>query len=660
MFIEGQIIEFLDDDHLKVGYVRKQERDRLQVVDPRGRHISIAGDRVVVVHQKTSEDGFPGFARELADRIQIRQVDMDVELLWDSLGGSQREYTSAELATLFFSESSPESVSAVFRSLSQDTLYFRRKGTQFLPRTADQVGTERTRRDREFEHEQIRESLAESVNQLLHRKSIEVTPDLAPLLDRIENWMRRSNGDPIGTLLESQAGAARAREAAYNILRRAGRVDPQKDRFLVMAGIDDSFPADVESAANALSANAHGDARFDYRDVPAFTIDDDNTLEIDDAITIKRDGDTLTLGIHIADVSAYVNKGDILDAEASTRSSTIYLPATTVRMFPDRLSTDLASLRQGEDRPAFTVEVQFDFSGSKFIRRDYRLIRSTIRVNRRLSYDSADQLIQDGSDSDLITLHAIAAQLQKERAAQGAITVRRPEFQIHVDETGIHVDKLDPNSPSRLLVSEMMILTNSLAADFASIHNLPIIYRTQEARDASVPTDTANCDPSSMDPIAFEKLRKTFKRSRLSLTPGAHSGLGLTAYAQASSPIRRYADLVTQQQFTSHLRGNPLPYNREELLKILANAETAEQDIRGIEDRSTNYWILEYLSREKMGQPMNAVVLDRKGNIELHDCYLRCRLQSPGGTGNDEPGSMISVMIDSIHPDKGEVRLKRA
>jgi exoribonuclease-2 len=200
-----------------------------------------------------------------------------------------------------------------------------------------------------------------------------------------------------------------------------------------------------------------------------------------------------------------------------------------------------------------------------------------------------------------------------------------------------------------------MILSNGLAADFASIHNVPVIYRTQESRDASAPVDT-----TAMDPIAFEKLRKTFKRSRLSLTPGTHSGLGLTAYTQASSPIRRYADLVTQQQFTAFLRGKPVPYDREELLRILASAETTEQEIRSIEDRSTNYWILEYLSREKMGQPMNAVVLDRKGNIELEECYLRGRLQDPGGTGNDEPGSVISVMIDTIQPDKGEVRFKRA
>src|SRR6188768_1016652 len=268
MFLEGQIIEFLDDDQLKVGYVRKQERDRLQVIDPRGRHISIAGDRVVVVHQKSSEDGFPGFARELSEKIQSRQVEIDVELLWDSLGGNQREFTPAELASLYFSESSPEAISAVFRSLSQDTLYFRRKGAQFLPRTADQVGTERTRRDRQHENEQARENLTESLNRLRRSDTIAITPESALLLDRIQNWMSHGGGDPVGAWLEELAGPAQAREAAYDILRRAGMVDPARDRFLVMAGVKETFPEEAESAAAALPAHVHDSSRIDYRDLP--------------------------------------------------------------------------------------------------------------------------------------------------------------------------------------------------------------------------------------------------------------------------------------------------------------------------------------------------------------------------------------------------------
>jgi len=90
MFLENQIIEYLDDDQLKVGFVRKQEHDRLQVVDPRGRQTSIPGDRVVVIHQKTGENQFPAMARELSERVRVRQEEMDVELLWESVGGKQR------------------------------------------------------------------------------------------------------------------------------------------------------------------------------------------------------------------------------------------------------------------------------------------------------------------------------------------------------------------------------------------------------------------------------------------------------------------------------------------------------------------------------------------------------------------------------------------
>src|SRR5438309_3887501 len=178
----------------------------------------------------------------------------------------------------------------------------------------------------------------------------------------------------------------------------------------------------------------------------------------------------------------------------------------------------------------------------------------------------------------------------------------------------IEITKINPNSSSRFIVSEMMILANGLAADFASLNSIPVIYRTQEPREAMAVGDTP-----AIEALAFERLRKTFKRSRLSLTPGLHSGLGLGAYTQASSPIRRYADLVTQRQFTAKLSGAPVPYGREELLQILATAEAAEQEIRSIEDRSTNYWLLEYLARHKTDEVLAAVVLDQKGTIELQD-----------------------------------------
>lgn len=638
-------MEFLEADELRFAYIRKQERDRLQAIDPRGRNISVNGDRVVVAHAGSTEDDFPAKARSIAERISRRQSEVDVELLWQSLSGKQQEMEASELAALFFSESSPETASAVFRALSHDNLFFRRKGSMFIPRTEEQVTAEQTRRRREREHTAFHENASNLVRQLINGNA-EITPEAEILLDRIQNWLKYGTGDEAAGILEEITGPAKARDAAYEILLHTGRVDPSADRFLVTAGIEPGFSSQLLEAAEQLSPFIHTSERVDFQARHAFTIDDEDTREVDDALTVERSGDETIVGIHIADVSAFVDKGDLLDNEALRRCSTIYLPSVTVPMFPARLSMELTSLMQGAARPAFTVEVRFDGQGN---RTGYRITLSTIFVGKRFSYDEADEALERGSEP-LQMLHHLAEKLRDLRAAQGAITFRRPELKIRVHDHDIQIKKIDPNSPSRFLVSEMMILANGLAADFAALNAIPVIYRTQEPREA-LPAE----DPPAVEAIAFEKLRKTFKRSRLSLTPGLHSGLGLTAYTQASSPIRRYADVVVQRQFTSVLRGRPAPHSREELLQILAAAEGAEHEIRGIEDRSTQYWTLEYLRRHRMNTPLSAVVLDAKGSIELEDYYLRAKV---AGIGKAQPGDKVRVMIDMIDPSKGDLRLK--
>src|SRR6516165_1773987 len=104
MSLEGRIVEFLDAEQLRVGYVRKQERDRLHLVDPRGRNVSISGDRVVIVHGPVDEGEFPALARQLVDRIAAHQSEIDIELLWQSVNGTRRDLESSELAELFFAE----------------------------------------------------------------------------------------------------------------------------------------------------------------------------------------------------------------------------------------------------------------------------------------------------------------------------------------------------------------------------------------------------------------------------------------------------------------------------------------------------------------------------------------------------------------------------
>jgi exoribonuclease-2 len=463
--------------------------------------------------------------------------------------------------------------------------------------------------------------------------------------------MRYRTGDDVEGILEQIAGATRARHAAYDILARAGRLPQNADRFLVIAGIDESFgPAQVGAAA-LLSPFVHTSIRADFRDLPAISIDDEDTAEIDDALTIREEGNQYVVGIHIADVSAFVTRGDLLDMEALKRASTIYLPTRAVRMLPERLSTDLASLKQSVDRPTFTVEIRFD---ANFNRLEHRILLGSIHVRERLTYEEVDERIH-ATDIGLTALYRIALRLREERESHGAINLRRRELKIRVrqKESGdeIRITTIDANSASRILVSEMMVLLNRLAADFAATNSLPVIFRTQE------PRDPVSADPLLPEALAFEKLRRTLKRSRLSLTPGLHSGLGLSAYTQVSSPIRRYSDLITQRQFTALLHGNPIPHTREELLQVLAAAEGAELEIRALEERSTSYWLLRYLAHEKMGAVLSAVAIDKKGTVELDEYYVRGRLPDPGTA---EPGNTIPVMIDDIDPLKAEIRFRRA
>jgi exoribonuclease R len=103
------------------------------------------------------------------------------------------------------------------------------------------------------------------------------------------------------------------------------------------------------------------------------------------------------------------------------------------------------------------------------------------------------------------------------------------------------------------------------------------------------------------------------------------------------------------------LQGRPAPYGREELLQILASAEAAEQEIRALEDRSTNYWLLKYLESSKKDEPLAAVVLDQKGTVELEEYYLRSKIS---GATKAQPGETITVRIDTIDPAKGDVRFR--
>jgi exoribonuclease-2 len=265
----------------------------------------------------------------------------------------------------------------------------------------------------------------------------------------------------------------------------------------------------------------------------------------------------------------------------------------------------------------------------------YKIYPSTIAVNTRLTYTEADALIA-GSDADrsegaqsLKLLHSMALALREWRRRAGAVLIRRRESKVRVQHDCIDISVIDSDSPSRITVAEYMILSNHLAAQFCAANAVPIIYRVQ---------------PGTGGDLAAQ-------HPRLSLFPGLHAGVGLEFYAQLSSPIRRYADLVLQRQLLGFLVKSSLPqYQTEELLTVLANAESADGELRELERRSKRYWSLRYLERVGFDQLLPAAALREGNTAELLDYAVRGTLRGAPNLGNE---SRILVRLASVDPLRG-------
>ncbi|MHB8384436.1 MAG: RNB domain-containing ribonuclease, partial [Candidatus Binataceae bacterium] len=311
--------------------------------------------------------------------------------------------------------------------------------------------------------------------------------------------------------------------------------------------------------------------------------------------------------------------------------TTVYLPEGTIRMLPDAVSCEAASLIAGSERPVLTTDVTVSPSGEVLAATIYP---SRIAVSRRLDYVEADRILSGDSADDpaattLAMLSEAAARLRERRRTAGAMLMHRREAKVRVREDEIEIFRLDSNSPSRMLVAEFMVLSNFVAARFAAGNRIPIIYRVQ---------------PDMRGDSAMQ-------RPKLSMYPEFHAGIGLDYYAQLSSPIRRYADLVLQRQLLAAL-SNPgtQAYSVDELLAVLAGAENAETTGRELERRAKRYWTLRYLERHCADTALPATATREGAGAELTDYVVRGTLRGAPELADDTP---IMVQVSRVDPLRG-------
>lgn len=374
--------------------------------------------------------------------------------------------------------------------------------------------------------------------------------------------------------------------------------------------------------------------RLDLTQLPAYAIDDEGNRDPDDAVGIEVLGGGLTrLWVHVADVAALVPAGSPLDEEARARGATLYLPDRTIGMLPDAL-VERAGLGLSEITPALSIALDLDEEGNA----DAVEVQLTrVRV-QRLTYTQAQERLLAGEEP-FVTLARLARASRALREGEGALTIDLPEVRVKADDRGATVTPL-PKPEMRAVVQECMTLAGWAAAIYADDHGLPLPFATQDAPTRDVPGDTL--------PAHWAR-RKTLARTRFQPAPGPHHGMGLDLYAQATSPLRRYLDLVVHQQLRAHLTGAE-PLSGKDVAARVAQAQMNADATRQAERLSRKHHTLRFVAAQPE-RVWDAVVVERRGpqaTLLIPELALDLPLSAPVSVGTALKVRLTDVNLPAL------------
>jgi len=393
-------------------------------------------------------------------------------------------------------------------------------------------------------------------------------------------------------------------------------------------GLPREFPEPVNTEAKRFGSRvteSDHENREDLRGRNIITIDPDDAKDFDDAIEVQPTDLGWNVSVHIADVSHYVKPASELDKEARKRGNSVYLADRVIPMLPENLSNGLCSLRPDEDRLAFSVFAEINRDGSV---RKARFARSIIRSSARLTYRQAFALLQKPPKDEVgRRVHAAwdcSSILRKKRFAAGALDLEMPEVKVWLDADG-HPVKLElvENDISHQLIEELMLLANELVARHLKLRKQPNVYRIHEKPDPEKLDDYRDLaatygvkagdlghrpelqkllDGLKGKPYASALkigLLKSLKRARYSPDPLGHYGLSKSDYSHFTSPIRRYADLLTHRALARDL--NPKAHGKQapassDLAQVCEHLSTTERTAADAEKESVRIKKLEYFS----------------------------------------------------------------
>ena len=455
------------------------------------------------------------------------------------------------------------------------------------------------------------------------------------VIARIIEWPHRAK-NPIGEVIE--------------VLGYPGENETEMYSILAECELPYKFEQAVEDAAASIPADITEEElrnRRDFRGVPTFTVDPADAKDYDDALSLRKlDNGNWEAGVHIADVTHYVQQGSMLDDEAVKRATSVYLVDRTVPMLPEKLSNNLCSLRPDEDKLCFSAVFEMD-DNANVLKQWFG--QTVIRSASRLSYEEAQEIIDTGEGKmsfEIQTLHQFAQILRKDRIKKGSISFERAEPKFHLDEKGKPLSVyFVEDTTSHQLIEEFMLLANRRVAEFCTgilqtesperkgkgkvcvyrVHDKPnsekieklaafvtrFGYSIKTTSDRAIATSInkliAKAKGTKEETMMETLALRSMARAEYSTDNLGHYGLGFKYYSHFTSPIRRYPDMMMHRLLKYYLDGEGDKPNKAALDALCRQSSNMERRAVDAERASIKYKQVEFMS-DKEGQCFDGVV----------------------------------------------------
>lgn len=445
---------------------------------------------------------------------------------------------------------------------------------------------------------------------------------------RISEWPEEAK-NPLGEVVD--------------ILGEAGNNDAEMNAILAEFDLPYKYPENVEKAANKISeviTEEEIGKREDFRQITTFTIDPKDAKDFDDALSAQKleDG-TWEVGVHIADVTHYVKSESLIDREAYSRATSVYLVDRTIPMLPERLCNQICSLRPNEEKLCFSVIFKLN-SNAEVIQS--RITRTVIKSNRRFTYEEAQNIIETGEGDykeEILALNELAKKLREKRFKAGAIAFDRYEVKFDIDETGKPLGTyVKVSKEANKLIEEFMLLANQTVAEFIGktknktkktfvyrIHEQPDPERLRDfssfisrfgykMRTEGSKTDISKNINKLLDSVQgkpeenlIETLAiRSMQKARYTTDNIGHYGLAMDYYTHFTSPIRRYPDMMVHRLLERYQAGgrSVIKNKYEDYCKHCSDMESVAANA---ERASIKYKQVEFM-KDKLGQVFDGVV----------------------------------------------------